>query len=443
MLTPSKTSIAREKAENFANGVRKHLGSDFLVEVSGISDLFFELNQDKIAIYDAKKKFDLRDFNLVVMRHISGMMAEAHAIAAYCDFFNIKYTDKYLNRLLPDNKMSTQFALWIGGVKAWPQTFYGELDEMKRRFAEFGSQAILKDNEGSKGRLNFLVKSPEEIQKIHDDNPGVKFVLQEFIPNDGDLRILVFGDKPVMAINRKTNTSSHLNNTSQGGLAEVLSLESVSQDILEISKKAAEIIKLQVAGVDVMIDSRSGEIYLLEVNNAPQVSSGSFIDIKTKKYADFLSRECGYHKKDTIFSAFETVRFLEVVNQRPLDDIEVIAKIDTGAFSGVIHADNICEKNGILSFNLAGDKRMYFETQDYLTRKVKNTHGGSKTRYLVKFKILIEGREFEALFGLDDRSKMKFKMLIGRAFLIKNNILVDSRRKINLDEEWKLMGEKQ
>ena len=56
LLTPSKTSIAREKAENFANGVRKHLGSDFSVEVSGISDLFFELNQDKIAIYDAKKK---------------------------------------------------------------------------------------------------------------------------------------------------------------------------------------------------------------------------------------------------------------------------------------------------------------------------------------------------------------------------------------------------
>ena len=88
-------------------------------------------------------------------------------------------------------------------------------------------------------------------------NPGVKFVLQEFIPNEGDLRILVFGDKPVMAINRKANNSSHLNNTSQGGLAEVLSLESVSQDILEISKKAAKIIKLQVAGVDVMIDSRS------------------------------------------------------------------------------------------------------------------------------------------------------------------------------------------
>ena len=66
-----------------------------------------------------------------------------------------------------------------------------------------------------------------------------------------------------------------------------------------------------------------------------------------------------------------------------------------------------------------------------------------KKRFLVNFGILIEGKRFEALFGLDNRSKMKFEMLIGRAFLIKNDVLVDSRRKINLDEEWKQMGEKQ
>ena len=66
-----------------------------------------------------------------------------------------------------------------------------------------------------------------------------------------------------------------------------------------------------------------------------------------------------------------------------------------------------------------------------------------KKRFLVKFGILIEGKRFEVLFGLDNRSKMKFEMLIGRAFLIKNDVLVDPCRKINLDEEWKQMGEKQ
>lgn len=143
-----------------------------------------------------------------------------------------------------------------------------------------------------------------------------------------------------------------------------------------------------------------------------------------------------------VFGTFEDVTFTDVSGEK-ISEVKTIAKIDTGAFSGVVHAENIFEKDGELSFDLLGDKKLHFKTRSFRFRTVKNTHGGSKTRYLVKFKILIEGREFEALFGLDDRSKMKFEMLIGRAFLIKNDVLVDSRRKIDLDEEWKLMGEKQ
>ena len=147
-------------------------------------------------------------------------------------------------------------------------------------------------------------------------------------------------------------------------------------------------------------------------------------------------------EEKTIFGAFEDIAFVGIAGNR-ISSVKSIAKVDTGAFSGVVHAENIFEKDGKLSFDLLGDKKLHFETRDFRIRTVKNTHGGSKTRYLVKFKILIEGKEFEALFGIDNRSKMKFEMLIGRAFLIKNNILVDSCRKINLDEEWKLMGEKQ
>ncbi len=147
-------------------------------------------------------------------------------------------------------------------------------------------------------------------------------------------------------------------------------------------------------------------------------------------------------EEKVIFGTFEDVTFTGVAGEK-ISEVKTIAKIDTGAFSGVVHAENIFEKDGELSFDLLGDKKLHFKTRSFRFRTVKNTHGDSKTRYLVKFKILIEGIEFEALFGLDDRSKMKFKMLIGRAFLIKNNILVDSRRKIDLDEEWELMGEKQ
>ena len=147
-------------------------------------------------------------------------------------------------------------------------------------------------------------------------------------------------------------------------------------------------------------------------------------------------------EEKVIFGTFEDVTFTDVAGEK-ISEVKTIAKIDTGAFSGVVHAENIFEKDGILSFDLFGDEKLHFETQDFRFRNVRNTHGGVKKRFLVNFGILIEGKRFEALFGLDNRSKMKFEMLIGRAFLIKNDVLVDSRRKINLDEEWKQMGEKQ
>lgn len=289
LIARARTEDSKGKAEAFASRVRRSLGDDIQIETSEITELFFELDKNSIDIYHPKKGFSLRDFDLVIIRHIGKMWVHAHAITAFCEYFGIKYMDSYLNRLLLDNKLSTQFALWFAGVKNWPKTFFGDIDELTRRFFDLGEKAILKDNEGSKGRLNFLVTSKEEIAEIHAQNPDTQFVLQEFIPNSGDLRVLILGDKVKMVIERRSGGDSHLNNTSQGGAAEIIPLEEISNEILEISKKAAKVLKLEVAGVDVMTDSRNGNIYLLEVNNAPQISSGSFIEEKSEKYAEMIT----------------------------------------------------------------------------------------------------------------------------------------------------------
>lgn len=144
-----------------------------------------------------------------------------------------------------------------------------------------------------------------------------------------------------------------------------------------------------------------------------------------------------------IIGAFEKIKISKIAGQDIKNPPELTAKIDTGAFSGVIHAENIQEKDGILSFDLLGEEKIHLETTDFEERIVKNTHGGKKSRYLARFTILFDDQEFETLLGIDDRRKMKFNMLIGRAFLNKNQILVDVSRSLELDKEWKKMGEKQ
>ncbi len=297
LLTPGASTEGKRKPTAFAEHIRGFVGDKVVIEDCAISELFFELSSSKIAIYHPGKSFDLRDFDLVVIRHIGKMINEAQAIVQYCEYFGIRYTDGYLNRLMLDSKIGTQFLLWFNGIRNWPHTFYGNVDEMKRRFAEFGDEVILKDNEGSKGRLNFLVHSAAEVDQIHNDNPGKRFMLQQFIANQGDLRILIFDGKPVLAIERKGDGVSHLNNTSQGGSARIVPVESIQQKVIDMCIKAAEVTKLQVAGVDVMF-AADGEPYLLEINNAPQVSSGSFKEEKAQKYSEMLLEMVGRNDRE-------------------------------------------------------------------------------------------------------------------------------------------------
>lgn len=293
LIARARTSAALGRADAFAERVRKYVGDNIDIETCEISELFFEMSSGKVAIYHPGKKFNLRDFDLVVIRHIGKYWVEAHAITRYCEHFGIRYTDEYLNRLLLDNKISTQFVLWFAGIKNWPHTFYGNQAEMKRRFHELGGPAILKDNEGSKGRLNFLVSSPEELDDIHAQHPDTQFVLQECIPNSGDFRVLVLNDTPALVIKRSSQGDSHLNNTSQGGRAEIVPQEFLSGEVTEACVAAARAVKLQVAGVDVMFDDRDGAVYFLEINNAPQISSGSFIEEKAAVYGQMLEDMVG------------------------------------------------------------------------------------------------------------------------------------------------------
>lgn len=287
MITGARTPRSVELADGFADKIRHLVSDDVIIENCEISELFFELDAESVAIYHPKKEYDIREFDLVIVRFVGEYLVEAHAVAVYCETFGIQYTDTYFNRLLLD-KLSAQFALWFDGIRNWPRTMYGPVEEMKRRLPEFGEKAVLKDNKGSKGRLNFVVFSPEQLQLIIDENPGIFFVLQEYIPNKGDLRVLVLDEVASLVIRRTGNGSSHLNNTSQGGVAEIVSLNDIEPDILRIAERAAKLLKLQVAGVDVMYDERTNEPYLLEVNNAPQISSGSFIDEKADLYANMI-----------------------------------------------------------------------------------------------------------------------------------------------------------
>lgn len=87
----------------------------------------------------------------------------------------------------------------------------------------------------------------------------------------------------------------------------------------------------------------------------------------------------------------------------------ITAKIDTGASSS-----SIC-KSLVKELGLGPVLRK---------KTVKQAHG-SKSRPVIKAKLILKDREFNVTFTVADRKHMKYPVLIGVRILKKGNFLVD------------------
>jgi len=135
---------------------------------------------------------------------------------------------------------------------------------------------ILKGSSGDRGTNVFkidnmkqLEKKIRQLRKIEIEG-GKRYMLQEFIPNDGDYRILVLGNKVLGAMKRtsKNFNKEFRNNFSVGGRVEVVE---IPESIKKLAIKAAKVCGLLVAGVDVVY--RNGDVkkpVVWEVNKGPQ-----------------------------------------------------------------------------------------------------------------------------------------------------------------------------
>jgi hypothetical protein len=129
----------------------------------------------------------------------------------------------------------------------------------------------------------------------------------------------------------------------------------------------------------------------------------------------------------------------EIADYIIADDLVFTARIDTGATSTAINAINIKiedaakkENDNIgktVSFDIVNNdnksKRITTQIKDVIT--VSNSISSEK-RYQVDMEIGWQGKRQRLGFNLKDRSKLTYKLLIGRDW-ISNNAIVDTHKK--------------
>ena len=151
---------------------------------------------------------------------------------------------------------------------------------------------IIKLTEGSQGQGVVLAETRQAAESVIDAFRGLNahFLVQRFVKEaqGADLRCFVVGDKVVAAMKRQARRGEFRANLHKGGSAVEVKLSAKERDM---AIRAAEIIGLNVAGVDI-IRSAHGPL-ILEVNSSPGLEG---IEAASKK--DIAGEIVGFIEKN-------------------------------------------------------------------------------------------------------------------------------------------------
>lgn len=128
--------------------------------------------------------------------------------------------------------------------------------------------------------------------------------------------------------------------------------------------------------------------------------------------------------ENNIIGTFERVDFPE------LGIKNVVAKVDTGAYTGAIDCNYIkvitSDKGKHLEFSPLNNVKNIITVKKYKLVPVTSSNGQTENRYAIYTTIVIRGNEYPIRITLAKRKGMKYPVLIGRRFLRINKLMVDA-----------------
>lgn len=251
-------------------------------------DLVISVGDGAFSIYDARTQKDLNEYQLILIRGkgFRNLFEVVKTISSYAKYSGIPVVNDY-SAFRDSSKLTQAVQFFENNLPVARSVYVTPAVLAEKAALGFNFPCIMKATFGAHGNDNYLVRSMDEAREIYANNPGKPFVLQRFVPNNNDYRVLIIGDE-VLVIGRAAVEGSHLNNTSQGGSAVLSPEGEIPAEIIEGARRLMKSLDMTIAGVDVLADKETGEFFFLEVNSQPQLMSGAFIDEKAKAIGRYL-----------------------------------------------------------------------------------------------------------------------------------------------------------
>ena len=238
-------------------------------------------------------EMDMKSFDGWYFRSVGSELEWSKLLQLYAKKHNVSVVDEYLMTDGPLRRFKSVMSWQLADAGVlYPKSAYVEsFKDLEKELGSWELPAIVKLSAGGRhGMGTFWVRELADLEKLKHVLEGRKekarlankkvpvfrgFLVQEYIKNDGDFRVMTVGYKCLGGFKRQVKEEKLILNKSLGRSLGV----DLPDDVKETAEAAARVLGVEVAGTDLVRSTENGKDYIIEVNEAPQFN---VFEIRTK-----------------------------------------------------------------------------------------------------------------------------------------------------------------
>lgn len=292
------TSRIDENVKSFFEQVSKEAGVK--IEVCKYRLLSYRIGRDGKPLITLPDGRDIASAQMVYFKAHKLYPEHAKAIARYLRAHSVNFIDPELGGGVARTKLSEMFTLASHGIRV-PMSHIESnglsglsYDRLKKLY---GDVFIIKDPASDRGKYNYLVRDVESYARVAKETEHLRtLIVQKHIENDGFYRVLVMGQEIAQVVFRSSvehedPLKSHLNKPAGSINACEIDTEQCSSELISLAQRSALAMQRTVAGVDIVQDRRTKELYVMEVNYNPDMMRGINVKQKQRHMANVFKRK--------------------------------------------------------------------------------------------------------------------------------------------------------
>lgn len=269
-------------------------------EARSFKEILFRIETNHVSVEDLTRDVNIASYDFVYFKTHRIHYPLAISVAEYLDHRHVRYADKELSQHVAYDKLTEMVRLGLAGLPV-PLTFCGTNSALQaqadRILAEVGAPFVCKEITADRGRNNYLLNTKEELLEVLDQSAsGDIYMVQEYIKNEGFVRVLVFDSEVAVMIGKRSVDNDdprkvHLNKPFGAPNAYFIDADNEPAGVRELALASSRLMCRQVAGVDLLYSTDRKLWYILEVNAAPQIRTGAYRQEKITAFATFIDQQ--------------------------------------------------------------------------------------------------------------------------------------------------------